>query len=394
MNKGKPIFFPGLNGLRAIAALAVVVSHTTVELGRFNLDPHLFGVLENGNPRSLDLADFGVTIFFALSGFLITYLLLAEDSQKPINIPNFYIRRILRIWPLYYAYFLIAMTLTVLWSDEYTTGTTLCYIFFAANIPKIISHQIPLLSHYWSLGVEEQFYLLWPLGVKKNINRIIPVTIGIVFLFLALKVFAHLVYPGSYFETTMYIVKFDCMLIGALGAMMHFHKNKLFFWINTHVGTQAVGWFALFLVAINRFHFFSIIDHELISVVSVILIVGQIMAKHKIFNLETNAFDFLGKISYGIYVIHPLVLVVVAKLTSGLSFDIPFFKYLIAYVAVTGITILMAYLSYEYFEKPFLRMKGRFSTVRSAGTKHYTQEEKTKADMEVSASASSSLSPD
>ena len=81
MSKEKPIFFPGLNGLRAIAALAVVFSHITVELGQFNLSPFLFGARENGNPRGLDFADFGVTMFFSLSGFLITYLLLAENGR-------------------------------------------------------------------------------------------------------------------------------------------------------------------------------------------------------------------------------------------------------------------------------------------------------------------------
>ncbi|MCB9283175.1 MAG: acyltransferase [Lewinellaceae bacterium] len=392
MQKEKPIFFPGLNGLRAIAALAVVVSHTTVELGQFRLNPYLFGTLDNGNPKSLDLADYGVTLFFALSGFLITYLLLAESEHKPINIQNFYVRRILRIWPLYYAYFLVAMILTLVWRDHFYPYTTYFYIFFAANIPKILIQQIPLLSHYWSLGVEEQFYLMWPWGVKKNINRIIPVTILLILLFLVIKLIAHLIFPDSYFETTMYIVKFDCMLIGALGAMIYFNRNKWFLKIVTHGGAQVLAWGALFLVAMNRFHFFAFIDHEIISGVTVVLIIGQIAAKHKIFNLNTNAFDFLGKISYGIYVIHPLVLVLLARLMADLSFGIPFFKYAITYVSVTGITILLAHLSYEHFEKRFLRMKGRFSTVRSAGTKHYNEEEaaKKEADIEISASPRSS----
>ena len=394
MHKEKPIFFPGLNGLRAIAALAVVISHTTVELKKFGLNPYLFGTLDNGNPKSLDLADYGVTLFFALSGFLITYLLLAENKQQPIHIPNFYVRRILRIWPLYYAYFLIAMVLTLVWNDDFYPYTTYCYIFFAANIPKILVQQIPLLSHYWSLGVEEQFYLMWPWGVKKNIHRIIPVTIGLILLFLLIKLFAHEVYPGTLFETTMYIVKFDCMLIGALGAMIYFKKDKWFLKIVPHVGVQALAWLVLILVALNRFHVFVFIDHEIISGVTVVLIIGQIMSKRKIFNLNTNAFDFLGKISYGIYVIHPLVLEVLAKVTTGLSFGFPVLKYIIVYASEAGITILLAYLSYEYFEKRFLRMKDRFSTVHSAGTKHYSEEKagakEEEADVEVSASPRSS----
>jgi peptidoglycan/LPS O-acetylase OafA/YrhL len=387
MHKEKTIFFPGLNGLRAIAALAVVLSHVTVELGQFNLSPYLFGQMENGNPRGLDLSEFGVTIFFALSGFLITYLLLAEDKRQPINIPNFYIRRILRIWPLYYTYFLLGMFFTIIWSDDFYASSTFFYVFFAANIPKIFYTQIPLLSHYWSLGVEEQFYLLWPLGVKANVRkRLFAVTLASIVLFLLVKVYAHTVFPGSYFEHAMYIVKFDCMLIGALGAILYYQRNEWFLKLAPHVAVQAAAWFAILLVALNRFHIFSIIDHEIISGVTVLLIIGQIMAPRKIFNLDTNLFDFLGKISYGIYVIHPLVLVVLGKLLKPLSFGPDWVRYILVYASVTGITILLAHLSYEHLEKRFLRIKTRYAVVPSAGTRHYQEEEKVEKESSFASS--------
>ena len=372
MSKEKPIFFPGLNGLRAIAALAVVFSHITVELGQFNLSPFLFGALENGNPKGLDLADFGVTMFFSLSGFLITYLLLAENGRQPISIKDFYMRRVLRIWPLYYGYFILAMVFTYFWQHDHHPHAVFLYIFFAADVPKIMSQQIPLLSHYWSLGV------------KKNIPRLIAVTVSILLLFAITKGFAHLVFPGTLFETAMYVVKFDCMMIGALGAILYFRKNELLIRVASHWAVQAVAWLAILLVAINRFHIFSIIDHEIIAGVTVVLIIGQIMAKRKIINLNTEVFDFLGKISYGIYVIHPLVMALVAKLIGPLTFGIPFFKYLIAYAGVAGITILLAHLSYEYFEKRFLRLKQRYSTVPSAGTKHYQEELEEEGGVSVS----------
>src|SRR5271155_5691395 len=98
------VYFSGLNGLRAIAALSVVFSHTTTSLNQFGLNPFIYGKFPDGTTKTTLLAAFGVTIFFALSGFLITYLLLEEKKTKEINIKNFYIRRILRIWPLYYLY--------------------------------------------------------------------------------------------------------------------------------------------------------------------------------------------------------------------------------------------------------------------------------------------------
>ncbi|MAZ37152.1 MAG: hypothetical protein CL842_06855 [Crocinitomicaceae bacterium] len=96
------IYLPGLNGIRAIAAIAVVVSHITLSLDDIGLDSNIFGTYDSGKPRALDLAGYGVSMFFALSGFLITYLLWLEKEKQPIQIRKFYLRRMLRIWPLYY----------------------------------------------------------------------------------------------------------------------------------------------------------------------------------------------------------------------------------------------------------------------------------------------------
>ena len=102
------IYFKGLNGIRAIAALAVVFSHTTGMLSMFGLSKFIFGKTIDGTSVSTSLAGFGVTIFFALSGFLITYLLLQEKKNNAIiNLKHFYLRRVLRIWPLYYSYIII-----------------------------------------------------------------------------------------------------------------------------------------------------------------------------------------------------------------------------------------------------------------------------------------------
>ena len=136
------VYFPGLNGLRAIAALAVVLSHLTIALGNFNLNAHLLGTLPNGNPKGIDLADFGVSIFFSLSGFLITYLLLAENSRGKINIKNFYIRRILRIWPLYYLYFLIACLCIAHWTIPHERFFNFFYVFFFRQRAQSFSDKV------------------------------------------------------------------------------------------------------------------------------------------------------------------------------------------------------------------------------------------------------------
>ncbi len=105
-------------------------------------------------------------MFFALSGFLITYLLLLEKQKQSIDVRNFYIRRVLRIHPLYYTYLAITLVVILAFGMKYSTTALLFYIFLAANIPFITNTTLPFLAGYWSLAVEEQFYLFYPWIVK------------------------------------------------------------------------------------------------------------------------------------------------------------------------------------------------------------------------------------
>jgi peptidoglycan/LPS O-acetylase OafA/YrhL len=149
----KTIYFPGLNGLRAICAIAVVVSHITTALKEFNLNPHIFGTNPDGYPKGLLLGAFAVSTFFVISGFLITFLLLAEKEVQPIDIKKFYLRRALRIWPLYYTYLFLALITTIIFGLHLNAKTLFHYLFFTANIPFIFGTALPFLSHYWSLAV-------------------------------------------------------------------------------------------------------------------------------------------------------------------------------------------------------------------------------------------------
>jgi len=161
------------------------------------------------------------------------------------------------------------------------------------------------------------------------------------------------------------------MLFGALGALLYHSGNKLFFNLTTSIVTQILCWLVILAVAVNKFHLISFLDNEFIAAVTVCLIMGQVTKKNRIINLDNGFCDFLGKISYGIYVIHPLIQFIFY--TSLGKFKNPTtINYIFIYVAVTSVTIFAAWLSYEYFEKRFLKMRARFSTVKSSGTKTYT----------------------
>jgi len=367
LKDNKLIYFPGLNGLRAIAAIAVVISHITISLKQFNLNPYIFGALKDGSPRGLTLAEFGVSIFFVLSGFLITYLLQAEKKIRQIDIPKFYIRRILRIWPLYYFYLPIAIAVLIAFKLIPDFKMLLFYIFFAADIPSILKRQIVLVGHYWSLGVEEQFYLFWP-WVNKKINSLVPFLVVVIILLIILKLTFHFLYPGTIKDNIFQVARFHCMMIGALGAVLYKKENPLFLVVTDNKIIQFISWTIIFLAAFNKFHIWSIIDNEIISVVALFIIIGQVRIKNRIINLEVPVMDFLGKISYSIYVIHPLIIFFFAK-TMKLQVIATPFQYIIIYFVIISSTIFLSFLSYTYIEKYFLRYKKRFEIVKSSGSR-------------------------
>jgi peptidoglycan/LPS O-acetylase OafA/YrhL len=370
MQDHKVIYFPGLNGLRAIAAIGVVLSHITISLGKFKLDPTIFGTY-GGLPKGLDIGVYGVTIFFTLSGFLITYLLLAEkEKSKDIDIKKFYLRRLLRIWPLYYLYLFACLLVILLGDQTIDSNNIYYYLFYASNILLILYRTaLPYLGHYWSLGVEEQFYLFWPWVVKKSKIYFIPITSSIILILTATKIVLHFTLSDSMLEMAINTNRFHCMLIGALGAAFYYLQNELFLKITTHKITQFLSWLFVAAILLNQLFVLNIfLDNEIVSIVSVFLIMGQITVKNRLINLEIGIFDYLGKISYGIYVIHPLLILLFSKVLKtyeGNSIQ----KYFLVYTSITLTTIGIAHISYEYFEKYFIRLKDKFTVVKSSATK-------------------------
>lgn len=355
----------GLNGLRAIAAFAVVLSHTLQASPQLGLPQP-----ENG----LQLARYGVTIFFAISGFLITYLLLMEIKKTAtVNIKAFYIRRALRIWPLYYFYLLlVVITILVFIPDQMNAKVLPFYVVLCANIPFILDITLPMLAHYWSLGVEEQFYIFWPWIVRKvrNLDSFLLVFI-LVFFVLKVAAWVYLkktsvIWPYTFIE----VCRFHCMAIGGLGAYWLFRKNSFFMRIVYNRFFEAGAWVMLFSMAFIDLPLPSLISNECVAIMSVFLIVNVSAERRKVVSLDFPIFDFLGKISYGIYVYHKLIIFFVAKAISSsivINADSTL-RYALFMISVSGFTILASWLSYTYFEKKFLVLKERFMIVRSTGS--------------------------
>ncbi len=367
----KSVYLPGLNGLRAIAALAVLIGHTTGQFDKFGLNNKIFGIDTDGNARGLALAAYGVTIFFTLSGFLITYLLLKEKETGSINIKNFYVRRILRIWPLYYLYFFVCIFTLLYCGIDFPKFAIPYYLFFAANVPFLFGGAITILVHLWSIGVEEQFYLFFPHIARLPNKKLFKITIALIAILFFARIVCWAIFRKYGFELPYKVItvnRFHMMLIGVVGAILYYNGNQRFLYVCTHKATQIVAWICVALLAANRFHIASVIDGELIAIVTVFLIVGQITKKNNLINLENKLFDFTGKISYGIYVIHPLLLLCFSRWIGHLPNTV--MSYVLVYGLMLVTTILLSYLSYELYEKRFLKLKRKYATVKSSSTKN------------------------
>lgn len=348
------IHLPGLNGLRAIAALSVMWGHV------FQKDFGDWGT----SGFSLPVVADGVTLFFVISGFLITYLLLHEQEQsQTVSIPKFYMRRILRIWPIYYLYLFIAMFATSTWHDS----NIWYYCFFTANIPFILAAGIWPIVHYWSLGVEEQFYLFWPWLVKLThgrTKRLLTLAVILCVAWLACKWGFYLVYGSNTVYRFFAVTRFDCMMIGAIGAILYFMRNNLF----TQVLMNRTLGIVCFLLLLFSQPWAGMVPApvrpQLIAVLSIVCIASQL--NNPIINLENRVCDFVGKISYGIYVIHPLLIFGISALYRGANLHLPTtVATILIYCIITAATIFVAWLSYRFFESPFLRMKTKFAIVHS-----------------------------
>lgn len=357
----KRIYLPGLNGIRAIAALAVIISHIGLGLDGF-------GLLKQ---KGYDLANFGVTIFFTLSGFLITYLLLAEKKQtKRINIKKFYIRRILRIWPLYFTYiFLVLLFIDFQFNNGiYYYVLIVPNVLFVLNIVTNNSLFIPYLTHYWSLGVEEQFYAFWPLLISKIKKLQLFFIVFIVFFFL-FKIVVSVFNLSTFLNIFLHYTRFGCMAMGGGAAFLLFYKHSILQFVNKKV-IEMLAWMILGVVAFNKFHLFSIIDHELIALVTIVIILNQVNNDKKIISLENKLFDYLGKISFGLYVYNPLIIGILAKYaTPYLNFQSSVLKTIIVYLLCISIIIIVSHVSYFYFESKFLKIKNRFMVIKSSSSK-------------------------
>ncbi len=208
------IHFKNFDAVRALAALFVLISH--LEFQKVDYHTPAF--------KSINLFPLGgisVTFFFVLSGFLICYLLIVEmKKNNAINIKHFYLRRILKIWPLY---FLLLLFSFFIYHNRIPLNVWTYSIFFMPHVPFIEGNMPGLLDPIWSIGIEEQFYLFFPLIFLLKDLRKIFITLSILCMGLIGFKFYLVLIHSVFLKDYLYLARFDCMLLGAIFAFSYYN---------------------------------------------------------------------------------------------------------------------------------------------------------------------------
>jgi peptidoglycan/LPS O-acetylase OafA/YrhL len=361
-------WYPGLDGVRAVAVLLVFAVH----------------YLLNGK-----IGWTGVPIFFVLSGFLITGVLY-DNRNEARRFRNFYIRRTLRIFPLFYFIWFCVLIGAIFLHEQWSPIQLLWPIYlgnFARHLVGTIAvdhiyTKIPWypieIGHFWSLAVEEQFYLLWPLIVFKVSNRkvLIRICVAVMVIVLLLRIGLLFVLPNSFLQLDFYyrmtFLQADAFLFGGLLALLLRGSEEpvvlrfgpRFFW-----GALAVFILASWLngagpslsKVVPTTPWVSAYGFTLVDLVAGGLILCALHTRNLLYRVLTfSPLRLLGRYSYGFYVYHVLFLPLrIFHLWKHQSTPVAFLFLCADFLIILAVSAA----SYHFLEMPFLRLKDRF-TVR------------------------------
>lgn len=370
----KRIYFENLDGLRFLCFLSVFLFHSFHTEYAYILESKLYQLVKrdvfgNGN--------IGVNFFFVLSGFLITYLLIEEKRLNgQVNLRKFWLRRILRIWPLFY--FCIFFGFVIFpWLKQtfgqipYETADPVYYLTFLNNF-DFINKGLPdssVLGVLWSIAVEEQFYLVWPIIIflfpEKRLW--IPFTIIII---------ANLIFRALYNNYMMHEYHtLSCigdMTIGAVGAWLMSVSDKFKNSIAQLSKIQIAG---IYLIFIAIFFFrdefllpdptIRIFERLFVAIFILLVILEQTFANNSFFKMSNfKTISKLGIITYGLYCLHFVGILVTTNVAKKLGINTSIWEVFFMETPVALLlSIIICKLSYKYYETPFLKLKERFAYI-------------------------------
>jgi peptidoglycan/LPS O-acetylase OafA/YrhL len=349
-------YSPQLDGLRFLAALLVFIHH----------GPPL-PILDAVKPYGWA----GVDMFLSISAFLITRLILLEHERTGgFSLRSFYIRRALRIWPLYLTYATAVCILTLVAGvlDARLAGAWwLSHISFTNNVMTAIKGYSPVVfsSHLWTISLEEQAYLIMPLllaafiqGGKRPLNAMLFCLGGIIVLILARSGLVLIGAPHPFIWVLP--LRSDAFLLGALAAILTQQHRRIATPGLFAAGVLLVATLPLF-PPIDQADSYQVFGYTVLALGCTSIVLASERSDVARRTLGCAPLRYLGKISYGIYVYH--LAAIVASMRALQHFGITSGPAI--FVAALCLTVATAALSYRILERPFLLLKGRYTLVRS-----------------------------
>jgi peptidoglycan/LPS O-acetylase OafA/YrhL len=320
-----------IDSLRAISILLVLVSHW---------EPTWFA--------SIDWGMIGVYVFFAISGYLITGILVDQKTKNKINIKNFYLNRALRIWPIYF----LALAFIYFFCAQFDRSTTLWHVFFASNILFGARSEFLFPVHFWSLAVEQQFYLIWPfvaLASKRNLK------FACLALLLIGPIFRWYFYArvgNLQLSAFSLLSNVDFLAAGALLAIAERSRTGVNASALTTIGMTSIVAMVIILTSSGWLHesliWLTGTAVAGISAWAIFWIGENHVAKAVMSNPVTC---YIGRISYGIYIYH---LMIGDYIWSKFGASLGPWEYMASSFLVT---CLVASASWHLIEQPILSLK-------------------------------------
>jgi peptidoglycan/LPS O-acetylase OafA/YrhL len=368
----KYIYFENLDGLRFLCFLSVFFYHsfyTEIETIKTSptinfLKKDIFG---NGN--------LGVNFFFVISGFLITYLLIEEKRLNgQINLIKFWQRRIFRIWPLFFLCVIIGFwgfpfLKMVLGQTSNETANIWYYLTFTNNF-DLLKNGLPdasILGVLWSIAIEEQFYLIWPI-----ILYLLPIKrywIAFSVIIIGSLIFRGY-YNSNYINELHTLSCINDMAIGAFGAWLLLVSENFKNSILTLKKHYIFAIYILFILiyfyrdeVLIRNELIRVFERVLIALVILFIILEQNFSKNSFFKIsKIKLFTRLGRISYGLYCLHFIGVLIAINFTKFLHINTEIWQIILLETSLALVfTVIISVISYRYFEKPFLKMKEKYT---------------------------------
>jgi peptidoglycan/LPS O-acetylase OafA/YrhL len=363
-------YHPELDIVRFFAFLMVFVHHAIPHEAAFWITLGIAAPIARVIGGIGAMGAFGVDVFFALSSYLITELLLREKEQcGVVDVRAFYVRRMLRIWPLYFAFLLFAASLQWIIPGQHIGWRAgLAFTFLAGNW-WIVFQGFPssIIFPLWSISIEEQFYLTWPAVVRRiSARTMASVAVGLLVVATLTRVYLGIHHAGETQVWCNTLARLDPIALGVLAAILLKGRTPDLRPL-TRVALAMAGMSGIALAA----NYWAV-KADPLSTASMVLgypvaALGCITLLLAVLNdqsiLRKSVLVYLGRISYGLYVFHILGLMIsdytVHDQTASLG------RYMLRVSVALATTIALSIASYRWIETPFLRIKQRFTHVLS-----------------------------